>query len=63
MFVKNDSAERWVNGSTGTVMEMAEDHVVVGIDGGHSVEVRTEKWDRTKPYYDKSKRKIEHRIL
>lgn len=63
MFVKNDRDGRWVNGSTGTVIELAEDHVKVRIDRGHTVEVHSEKWDRTKPYYDKSKRKIVHRIL
>ena len=34
MFVKNDTARRWVNGTIGKIIELAQDHVAVEVEEG-----------------------------
>jgi ATP-dependent DNA helicase PIF1 len=43
MFVKNDSAGRWVNGSIGTVQKLEKDSITVSV-GNFEYEVEPEKW-------------------
>jgi ATP-dependent exoDNAse (exonuclease V) alpha subunit len=47
VLVKNDSGNRWVNGSLGTVSRAEQDSVWVRLDGqDNEVEVKKEKWER-----------------
>ncbi len=46
MAVKNDPKKRWVNGSLGTITELADDAVHVKFDSGSSIrKIEPAKWD------------------
>ena len=49
--IKNDPEKRWVNGSIGTIHEIAQKKIKVKIE--HKIyEVKKEKWDRIQYTYD-----------
>lgn len=56
MFVKN--GQKWVNGSLGRVLGIEPDLVVVGLEGGETVAVERETWDKTRYTWDR----VHHRI-
>jgi ATP-dependent exoDNAse (exonuclease V) alpha subunit len=64
MFVNNDRAHRWVNGSIGRVVKISqdkhtkEDIIIVKINDGEMVEVTPFSWELFRYGYDGQKREI-----
>lgn len=55
MFVKNDRARRWVNGTLGTILELENSQIRVGLSdqwGYRKVTVERDSWDNLKYEYD-----------
>ncbi len=52
MFVQNDTAGRWVNGTLGTVEAVEEEGVDVAIDDGATVRVEPSLWNLSRSVYD-----------
>jgi ATP-dependent exoDNAse (exonuclease V) alpha subunit len=61
MFTKNDDQKRWVNGTTGRVVRLKDDSVVVEIDdcpGSETVEVEPVTWEQYRYEYDAEEDRI-----
>lgn len=58
MFVNNDPAGRWVNGSVGRVTALHEDFVTVQIHDGELVEVDPHTWDMYRYVYNSEERTL-----
>ncbi len=57
IMIKNDPEKRWVNGSIGTIHEIAEKKIKVKIN--HKIyEVKKEKWDRIQYSYDDDQQEV-----
>jgi len=57
IMIKNDPEKRWVNGSIGTIHDIAEKKIKVKIN--HKVyEVKKEKWDRIQYSYDDDQQEV-----
>ena len=55
--IKNDPEKRWVNGSIGTIHDIAEKKIKVKIN--HKIyEVKKEKWDRIQYSYDDDQQEV-----
>jgi energy-coupling factor transporter ATP-binding protein EcfA2 len=52
MFTKNDPAQRWVNGTLGTVLRCEDDFVMVRTSEGISHAVEPTLWERTRYKFD-----------
>ncbi len=62
MMIRNDNEnERWVNGTMGVVQELAEDRVVVQIDGENHT-VRPETWEDIEYVYDDREKTIKPNV-
>lgn len=62
MFVKNDPARRWVNGTVGYVEDMDDDEILVRIDDDvHTVERMT--WHKIRYVYNRTTKKVEEEIV
>jgi len=59
MFLHNDSLDRWVNGSLGTVKRLGEREIIVVLDNGDEVEVEAYTWNLFRFVYDKNTRCLE----
>lgn len=62
MFVKNDSAGRWVNGTIGIVETLSSDVIGVRLDG-KIYEVEQEKWKTICYEFDETEEKIKEKSL
>ena len=62
MFVKNDSAMRWVNGTIGTIQSIREDSITVKTASGE-FDVEPEKWKTIGYEFDELMDKIVERTL
>ena len=57
IMIKNDPDKRWVNGSIGTIHDIAEKKIKVKIN--HKIyEVKKEKWDRIQYSYDDNQQEV-----
>ena len=57
IMIKNDPEKRWVNGSIGTIHDIAEKKIKVKIN--HKIyEVKKEKWDRIQYSYDDDQKEV-----
>ncbi len=63
MFVNNDSAGRWVNGSVGRVTDIDDECATVLIHDGESVTVFPHKWDMYRYMYDAEARTLSQKKL
>ncbi|MDP2861095.1 MAG: AAA family ATPase, partial [bacterium] len=64
LFVKNDKERRWVNGTLGTVFKLADDLIMVKIDGvSEIVEVEMEEWNNIRYEFDKKTGEINEKII
>lgn len=67
MFVHNDAAHRWVNGTVGKVVEIIknkkEDILIAELTNGEKVEVGKYKWDIYKLFYNKDLGGLDSEIL
>lgn len=66
MFLRNDTqspdGSRWVNGSVGTVADIA-DTVSVELDDGDTVEVEPVTWEKIRYDYDPGTKEISHEVV
>jgi ATP-dependent DNA helicase PIF1 len=59
MFTRNDTEERWVNGTLGTVTDINEKRVMVTIDGREGeVEVKPVSWERMRYQWDETTKSL-----
>ena len=63
IFIKNDTARRWVNGTIGQVCELTENDIKVRLKDGTSHFVEKRVWENLKYQYNKEKKKIEQEII
>lgn len=61
MFLRNDSAKRWMNGTIGTVTAI-EDGIINVTTAEGSFEVTPVEWEAYKYTYDRSARKVEKKL-
>ncbi len=59
MFLNNDQADRWINGTIGTVTDLAQRRVTVKIENGKEVEVDPFAWRMFRSRYNEEKNMIE----
>jgi hypothetical protein len=52
MFTKNDTEQRWVNGTLGTVLACGDETVTVKTGSGETFEVEPATWERTRYKYE-----------
>jgi len=57
IMIKNDSEKRWVNGSIGTIHDIAQKMIKVKINN-KIYEVKKEKWDRIQYTYDDDQHEV-----
>lgn len=58
MFVNNDSAGRWVNGSLGKVVKIVYDEVTILLSTGNVVEVKPHTWEIFKHSFDENSESV-----
>lgn len=63
MFVNNDSAERWINGTIGKIVDLFEDEVHVELADGEKVIVEPNTWDLYQYYFDKEKECLAQEVV
>lgn len=63
MFCRNDRNDRWVNGSLGTVCELAENDIVVRLDNGPIVNVEIASWETTVDAYNEQTKAMESVVV
>lgn len=59
LFCRNDSSKRWVNGTLGTVVQLADDSIFVRTSEGKRFKVEPVTWEAYKYEYNREKRKLE----
>ena len=59
MMLKNDSTNRWVNGSVGTIKKLERDKIIVEIDN-RICRVEREEWEEIDYKYDSRKKELTH---
>jgi len=73
MFVNNDSAKRWVNGTMGTVFGEYEEEngdgdepilgLIIELDSGEQVEVTPYTWELSRSYFSENTKTIEREVV
>ena len=58
MAVRNDPGKRWVNGSVGTILDLAPDRVTVRLDAGPEVEIERFTWERIRYEWDETRARV-----
>jgi ATP-dependent DNA helicase PIF1 len=58
MFINNDSAGQWVNGTIGKITDIEEGEVWVKIHNGKEVHVTENTWDMYKYFFDKESKTL-----
>lgn len=63
IFIKNDSEQRWVNGTIGQIHKLSDNEIEVKLDDDliHIVEKR--EWENVKYQYNRDKKKIEQETV
>lgn len=59
LFCRNDSSKRWVNGTLGTVVQLADDSIFVRTSEGKRFKVDPVTWEAYRYEYSREKRKLE----
>ena len=59
MFVRNDPARRWVNGSIGTVTQLEDEYVMVANADGEELTVTRYTWENTRYSWNKQQKVVE----
>jgi len=63
IFIKNDSEQRWVNGTIGQVHKLTETGIKVKLDDNSIHVVEKRKWENIKYQYNRDKKKIEQETV
>ena len=63
IFIKNDFEKRWVNGSIGMVVDLADNEIKVKLSDGSIYKVEKQNWENLTYKYNKEERKIEQEII
>lgn len=63
MAVRNDAAQRWVNGSLGTVTRLADDRAWVQFDGGSEAEIERATWERIRYAWNNAAHRVEATVV
>jgi len=64
MFLRNDPAQRWVNGSLGRIVDTDKESVLVELlDSGEEYEVKPVEWEMLSYRFDESKRAVDADVI
>lgn len=63
MAVRNDLMQRWVNGSLGTVTQLADDRVWVKFDDGCDAEIERAIWERIRYAWNDAAARVEAEVV
>jgi ATP-dependent DNA helicase PIF1 len=63
MAVRNDAAQRWVNGSLGTVIRLDDDRAWVQFDGGCEAEIERVTWERIRYAWNSASNRVEATVI
>jgi ATP-dependent DNA helicase PIF1 len=63
MAVRNDTGQRWVNGSLGTVTRLAEDRAWVQFDNGYEAEIEHAIWERIRYAWNNATNRVEATVV
>ncbi len=59
MLLNNDSSNRWINGTTGTLFRVSKDEVFVKLENGEVEKIEPITWNAYKTIFNEEKNKIE----
>jgi energy-coupling factor transporter ATP-binding protein EcfA2 len=63
MFIRNDPAGRWVNGTLGELSNLTDESITVKIQGDKEYEITRVTWENMKYEYDKQSRKSNRQVV
>jgi ATP-dependent DNA helicase PIF1 len=63
MAVRNDVARRWVNGSLGSVTQLADEYARVRLDAGDEVEIERASWERIRYAWNDTAARVEATVI
>lgn len=63
IFIKNDSEQRWVNGTIGQIHKLSDTKIEVKLDDGSIHIVEKREWENVKYQYNRDKKKIEQETV
>lgn len=63
IFIRNDSENRWVNGSLGIVVGFSDSIIRVELEDGVMCEVEREVWENVKYKFNKNTNKVEQEVV
>lgn len=63
MFTHNDTEYKWVNGTLGTICELAPHSIMVLLDSGAKVDVNRVEWQNIRYKYNQTTRKLESEVI
>ncbi|MDA3844505.1 MAG: AAA family ATPase [Candidatus Kapabacteria bacterium] len=63
MFVKNDPAKRWVNGTIAKIDEIEDDKIFVRMPDGKRIKIKKMTWKNSKYSYNRQKDEISEEVL
>jgi hypothetical protein len=63
IFIKNDTAKRWVNGTIAKIDFISNDIIEVRLQDGSVHQLQKETWENRKYKYDKEKKKIVSEVI
>ncbi|MDD2636902.1 MAG: DEAD/DEAH box helicase, partial [Bacteroidales bacterium] len=63
IFIKNDSEQRWVNGTIGQIHKLSDNEIEVKLDDDSIHIVEKREWENVKYQYNRDKKKIEQETV
>lgn len=63
MFIKNDTAGRWVNGTIGVVSDLSDEKIMVKLEDGSEYNVQLEEWDNVCYKYDQETKTTSKEVI
>ncbi|MCK5740880.1 MAG: ATP-binding domain-containing protein, partial [Chlorobi bacterium] len=63
MFIKNDPAKRWVNGTIAKIDEIEDDKIFVRMPNGKRIKIKKMTWKNSKYSYDSRRDEISEEVL
>lgn len=63
IFVRNDSARRWVNGTIGRIEDLNDSSITVCLQNGSQVVVQRNTWEQIRYEYDESRGRVASKVI
>ena len=63
VFIRNDKAGRWCNGTIGKVTRLNDNSVYVALENGEEMRVEWDVWENMQYTYNEKEKKVEEKVL